>query len=68
VIKWSDLDNGCNNPGITAQCILRRQEGQHADGNFDGQLKVGPIHQVPARVPATNGESLESVIILHCSE
>jgi hypothetical protein len=33
------------------------KEEQSADCNIDGQLKVGPIHQGTAGVPATNGES-----------
>lgn len=36
----------------------------HEVGDIDGQLKVGLTHRLPARAPATNGESLTSVFFL----
>ena len=37
--------------------------GAKRSGVKVGQLKVGPTHQVAARVPATNGESWTSVFL-----
>jgi hypothetical protein len=39
--------------------------GATRSGDLGEQLKVGPTHRVPARVPAMNGESRTSVILSH---
>ena len=75
MIKWGGFVNFCDNPEIIALCISRwtsktgpQQEEQSAVGNVDGQLKVGPTRRLRAPVPATYGESMTFVILLHCHE
>ena len=70
--KCYHIVSGCNNPAVTTVCTGRTsntgpgQEEQRADGNTDGQPKVGPTHQESARVPATNGKSRTSVLHVLC--
>lgn len=44
------------------------QEGQRTKDTIVEQLKVGLTHRVPTLVPATNGKSRTSVIIVYCHE
>jgi hypothetical protein len=75
MIKWGGFVIFCDSPEITTVCNWRKsskiashQEEQSAVGNIDGQLKVGPTRRLWALLPATYGESVTSVIILHCHE
>jgi hypothetical protein len=66
----SDFVNGCNNPAVTTGCTRRlpSNTAPWQENNIVGQLKVGPTHRVPTLVPAKNGKSRTSVIIVYYQE
>jgi hypothetical protein len=57
------LQQNTSEDGFEHMNIAREKR---AGGNIDGQPTVGPIQRVPARLPAMNGESWTSVILVHC--